>query len=82
MSLEHAGKRDEVGNLPAVERQLRNSLVFDDRSDARGSRLDLSGVRLNFDLFAYLTDSRNRIDHSVAVDLQHHSDLKERTETP
>src|SRR5437870_3761412 len=47
-----AGKRDEVGNLPAVERQFQNSLIFDDRSDARGSRLDLSGVRLNFDLFA------------------------------
>src|SRR5207253_7117020 len=76
-----AGKRDEVRHLPAIERQLKNALVLNDGSDPRGSRLDLNSIRLDFDLLRHLTDLQNRVDHRVAVYLQHNAALNKRAKS-
>ena len=71
-------ERDQIGYLPAIQRQFHNALLFDDLADTDVARLDQSGVRLNLDLFADLSDFKRWIDDGIAIDLQHDSRLHER----
>ena len=51
-----AGVNDEIRDLSAVQRQFKNSLILDDLADACGPGFHESRIRLDFNLFADLSD--------------------------
>ena len=65
-----AGEEDQLGGLPAVERQLDDALVVDDLADAGGMRLDHRRVRGHRDLLADRADRERDVDLRVGADLQ------------
>ena len=53
-----AGEEDQLGRLPAVQRQLDDALVVDDLADAGRVRFDHRRVRGDGDLLADGADAR------------------------
>ena len=76
----HARKRNEVGYVAPVQRQIQNAQVVDHRAYSSAPRLDLGRIRLYFHLLGHLPDFKNGINHSTCVDLQHDSRLQKAPE--
>src|SRR5262245_35658884 len=61
---------DKIVDLPAVQRQLEDPLVFNNRTDSGAAGLDQCGIRLYLNLLGHLTDFQHRIDDWIRVHLQ------------
>jgi hypothetical protein len=72
-----AAQRNQVGDLPAVQRQLENSRVLDHLAHARTARLHHRGVGLDRHALSELTDLEDDVDDRARVDLQHDPGLRE-----
>ena len=66
-----AGEEDQLGRLPAVERQLHDALVVDHLADAGVLGFDQRRVRGHRDLLADRADRERHVDLGVRSDLQH-----------
>src|SRR5207302_102110 len=55
----HARKRNEVGYVAPVQRQIQNAQVVDHRAYSSAPRLDLGRIRLYFHLLGHLPDFKN-----------------------
>ena len=73
-------KRNQVGHLPAIERQLENALVLHHLTDARGPGFHQRGAGLDLHRLRKLTKLQDDVDHGTAVDLQHDAGLRMRPE--
>src|SRR5437879_6070432 len=65
----------QVDRLASVERQLQHAHVVDYLTDTRAPRFHQSGIRLNLDLLGNLAHFEARVDHRIAIHLQHDSGL-------
>ena len=74
-------QRDQVRNVPAIQRQLQDTLIFDHLSHARRPGFHESRIGLNLNLLCYLTHLKYNIDLGAGVDLQNDSALHKRSES-
>ena len=70
-----AGKSDQIGRLPPIERQIEDPLRLDDRSHTRASRFDRSRACLHLDRFGDLADAEHYRNRRIAANLQLDSSL-------
>ena len=74
-------QRDEFGNIPAIQRQLQDPLVFYNLANPCIPGFHHRRIGLHFNLFRYLSDFEDGIDRGAAVHLQNNSALQKRAES-
>ena len=66
-----ARQEDQLGRLPAIERQFHHALVVDHLANASGVRLHHGGVGGDRHLLTHHADGQRDVDLGIRADLQH-----------
>ena len=76
-----SGKRNQLIDVAAIQRELQNARILHDLTDSCIPRFHQRSICLDFNLLRDLTYFQDHIDRGTAVDLQHNSALCIRTES-